>query len=97
MVLHEMADAMRCSTAGPLHAARFAEAMLKPDRAYATPSDVMLDFTLSGVEKTALLRNWKHELEQRSASRCEGMTDCEEGIGRAIAAVSSALERLEHR
>ena len=97
MVLHEMANAMRMAPAQGLDAQRLQQAMLDPDAAYASPSDVMLDFSLSRHDKIALLRNWKDGLELRSVAREEGMLDAEDGLGRAIAAVASALDRLERR
>jgi hypothetical protein len=95
MVLHEMANAMRMSrdaAQAPVDAHR---AMPDPGLLYASPSDVLVDFTLSRNDKVALLRQWKEDLELRSAARNEGMSDCEEGLGRSIATVRSALERLE--
>jgi hypothetical protein len=96
MVLHEMANAMRSRQPDAGGQRRWL-AMLDPDLLYASPSDVLVDFSLSRADKIALLRNWKHGLESRSVAREEGMVGREEGLGREIAMVSSALERLEHR
>jgi hypothetical protein len=95
MVLHEMANEMRMSGTSAL-ARTGVQTLLDPNLLYASPSDVLVDFSLSREDKVALLRQWKEDLELRSAARNEGMSDCEEGLGRAIATVTSALERLEH-
>lgn len=96
MVLHEMATLMRRDLRDPAAAQRLHIAMLDPDAAYAAPSDVLVDHTLSRTSKIALLRNWKDDLERRSVAREEGMVGCDESLSRELAAVSTALDRLEH-
>jgi hypothetical protein len=95
MVLHEMANEMRMSGNVALATPEGRHGLADPDLLYASPSDVLVDCSLSRHDKVALLRQWKDDLELRSAARNEGMSDCEEGLGRAIAQVTSALERLQ--
>lgn len=95
MVLTDMAEALRHQPTP--NAALLRQAMLAPELLYATPSDVLLDHTLPSEQKLALLRNWQADLEQRSVAREEGMTDSEEGLSHAIAAVSRAIDRLQAR
>jgi hypothetical protein len=96
MVLHEMAALMRHPARDPAAAHRLQLAMLDPDTAYAAPTDVLVDHTLSRASKIALLRNWKDDLEQRSLAREEGMVGRDESLSRELAAVTSALERIAH-
>jgi N-acetylglutamate synthase/N-acetylornithine aminotransferase len=94
MVLHEMATELSAAGNQASHSG-VRLAMLDPNLLYASPSDVLVDCSLSRDDKVALLRQWKEDLELRSAARNEGMHDSEEGLGRAIATLASALERLQ--
>jgi hypothetical protein len=94
MVLHEMADALRRrpdAAVLPRSAAG-----LDPGAAYAGPSDVLIDFSLSREDKIALLSQWRDDLALRSLARGEGMVGSDEGLGRRLATINRALAQLRH-
>jgi hypothetical protein len=94
MVLHEMADALRRLPPAVVH--RRATATVDPGAAYAGPSDVMCDVSLSREEKIALLTHWRDDLAMSSQARGEGMVGSDEGLGRRLAMINRALARLSH-
>ena len=71
-----------------------------PRRHYDSPEDLLEDIHLSLVEREDLLREWKHDLDQRLEAEAEGMSvsdpmsaDQESRLAGEARRVATALEQ----